>query len=82
VEHGIDGNAVRVDDAGGTGVRHRTSRLRGGVVIYVKDQPMTISGCTVLRFNDAGLVAEARDYSHLKEGRHLPPAGLLGAAPG
>jgi hypothetical protein len=42
-------------------------------VIYVKDQPTTISGCTVLRFNDAGLVAEARDYSHVKEGRHSPP---------
>ncbi|MFC5924777.1 nuclear transport factor 2 family protein [Micromonospora vulcania] len=46
-------------------------------VIHVKDQPMTISGCTVLRFDEAGLVAEARDYSHAKEGRHTPPAGLF-----
>jgi ketosteroid isomerase-like protein len=46
-------------------------------VIHVKDQPMTISGCTLLRFDDAGLVAEARDYSHVKEGRHSPPAGLF-----
>lgn len=47
------------------------------VVIHVKDEPMTISGCTVLRFDQAGLVAEARDYSHVKEGRHTPPDGLF-----
>jgi hypothetical protein len=46
-------------------------------VTYPNDQPLTISGCTLLRFNDEGLVAEARDYSHLKERRHLPPAGLF-----
>ena len=46
-------------------------------VIYVKDQPMTISGCTLLRFDDASLVAEARDYSQVKEGRVLPPASLF-----
>jgi ketosteroid isomerase-like protein len=47
-------------------------------VIYVKDQPVTISGCTVLRFDESGLVAESRDYSHVKEGEHEPPAGLFG----
>jgi ketosteroid isomerase-like protein len=46
-------------------------------VIYVKDQPMTISGCTVLRLDESGLVAEARDYSHVKEGHHSPPAGVF-----
>ncbi|MGC4747264.1 nuclear transport factor 2 family protein [Micromonospora sp. DT201] len=46
-------------------------------VIHVKDQPLTICGCTVLRFDDAGLVAEARDYSHVQEGHHTPPAGLF-----
>ncbi|SIN36925.1 SnoaL-like domain-containing protein [Micromonospora cremea] len=51
-------------------------------VIYVKGQPTTISGCTLLRFDETGLVAEARDYSHVKEGRHAPPAGLFGAVPG
>jgi hypothetical protein len=46
-------------------------------VTYPNDRPLTISGCTLLRFNHEGLVAEARDYSHVKEGRLLPPAGLF-----
>ena len=46
-------------------------------LVYIKDQPMTISGCTVVRLDDSGLVAEARDYSHVKEGHHAPPAGLF-----
>ncbi|RLP92870.1 nuclear transport factor 2 family protein [Micromonospora sp. BL4] len=50
-------------------------------VIYVKGAATTISGCTLLRFDEAGLVAEARDYSHVMEGRHLPPAGLFESAP-
>jgi uncharacterized protein (TIGR02246 family) len=44
---------------------------------YAQDQPETISGCTVVRFDQAGLVAEARDYSHVKDGHHPPPAGLF-----
>jgi len=47
-------------------------------VIYVKEAPVTITGCTVLRFDESGLVAEARDYSHVKEGDHSPPQGLFG----
>ncbi|WP_406077137.1 nuclear transport factor 2 family protein [Micromonospora sp. NBC_00858] len=46
-------------------------------VIHVKDKPVTVSGCTLLRFDEAGLVAEARDYSDVKEGNHAPPAGLF-----
>ncbi|MFI6233359.1 nuclear transport factor 2 family protein [Micromonospora sp. NPDC050784] len=46
-------------------------------IVHIKDQPMTISGCTMLRFDEAGLVAEARDYSHVQEGHHSPPAGLF-----
>jgi hypothetical protein len=46
-------------------------------VTYPDDEPLTISGCTLLRFNDEGLVVEARDYSHVKKGRHLPPTGLF-----
>ena len=46
-------------------------------VTHVQDRPLTISGCTVLRFDETGLVAEARDYSHVKEGRFLPPGGLF-----
>jgi SnoaL-like protein len=33
----------------------------------------TISGCSMLRFDDEGLVAEARDYWHIEPGRHDPP---------
>ncbi len=46
-------------------------------VTYVKDQPVTISGCTVVHFNESGLVVAARDYSHVKEGHHVPPAGVF-----
>jgi ketosteroid isomerase-like protein len=46
-------------------------------LVYLNDQPTTISGCTVLRLDESGLVAEARDYSHVKEGHHAPPAGLF-----
>lgn len=49
-------------------------------VTYPDDRPLTISGCTVLRFGEEGLVSEARDYSHVKEGRLLPPVGLFPAA--
>jgi ketosteroid isomerase-like protein len=43
------------------------------VVMHTKDGPATICGCTMVRFDEAGLVIEARDYSHLKEGDHEPP---------
>ncbi|GIH91681.1 nuclear transport factor 2 family protein [Planobispora siamensis] len=33
--------------------------------------PLTISGCTMLRFNAEGLVIESRDYSYVKPG-HQP----------
>jgi ketosteroid isomerase-like protein len=46
-------------------------------VTYPDGQPLTISGCTVLRFDQDGLVAEARDYSHVNQGRIAPPAGLF-----
>jgi SnoaL-like protein len=42
-------------------------------LVYFDEQPMTISGCTLLRFSDAGLVAAARDYSHVDPGHHPPP---------
>jgi len=32
----------------------------------------------VVRFDQAGLVAEARDYSHVSDGHRPPPAGLFG----
>jgi hypothetical protein len=45
---------------------------------HAGDQPTTISGCTVVRFDESGLVAEARDYSHVMEGHHAPPAAIFG----
>jgi ketosteroid isomerase-like protein len=42
-------------------------------VIHTKDGPVTISGCTMLGFDQFGLVTEAHDYSHVREGRHAPP---------
>ncbi len=47
------------------------------VVLHLTDGPVTISGCTVLRFDGTGLVAEARDYSHMRDGRELPPVSLF-----
>jgi ketosteroid isomerase-like protein len=46
--------------------------------VWIHGEPMTISGCTVLRFDESGLVAESRDYSHTEPGSHEPPAGLFG----
>lgn len=43
------------------------------VVMFVQDKPMTVAGCTVLTFNDSGLVTTARDYSHVKDGYHQRP---------
>lgn len=48
------------------------------VVIHVQDQPTTISGCTVLQFDETGLVKEARDYSHVREGHHARPSTVFG----
>ncbi|MEK8109573.1 hypothetical protein NKG94_43850 [Micromonospora sp. M12] len=55
-----------------------TASVEYWAVTYPKDGPFTVSGCTVLRFDDEGLVTEARDYSHAKEGRVLPPTDLFG----
>lgn len=55
-----------------------TASVEYWAVTYPDDRPFTISGCTLLRFDDEGLVTEARDYSHAKEGRFLPPANLFG----
>jgi hypothetical protein len=60
----------RVDDG--------TAAVEYWAVTYPHDRAMTISGCTLLRFDHDGLVTEARDYSHVKEGRFLPPPGLFG----
>ncbi|MCZ7436053.1 nuclear transport factor 2 family protein [Micromonospora sp. WMMC241] len=56
-----------------------TAAVEYWAVIYPNDKPLTVSGCTLLRFDHQGLVAEARDYSHVREGRSLPPPGLMPA---
>ncbi len=53
-----------------------TAAVEYWAVITTADGPVTITGCTVVRFDEAGLVAEARDYSHQKDGRHEPPVKL------
>jgi ketosteroid isomerase-like protein len=46
-------------------------------VTYPDGEPLTICGVTLLRFAPDGLVAEARDYSHVKAGRLEPPDETL-----
>ncbi len=43
-------------------------------VISTEGGPLTISGCTVLAFDESGLVRVARDYSSVHEGRLERPA--------
>ncbi|MEU4688220.1 nuclear transport factor 2 family protein [Actinoplanes sp. NPDC023714] len=54
-----------------------TAAVEYWAVIHPGDEPLTISGCTVLRFDEDGLVAEARDYSHVEPGRIPLPDGLF-----
>jgi ketosteroid isomerase-like protein len=42
------------------------------VLVTPDGEAQTIAGCSVLRFDDQGLVAEARDYWHVEPGRREP----------
>lgn len=44
------------------------------VIIFIDGEPTTVSGCTVLTFDESGLVKVARDYSHLLPGHHERPS--------
>jgi hypothetical protein len=44
-------------------------------LVLREGEEQTIAGCSVLRFDEEGLVAEARDYWHLEPGRRDPPPG-------
>lgn len=57
-----------------------TAAVEYWVVIYLEGQPTTIAGCTLLRFDESGLVTEARDYSHIKDGRHDVPDAFSAVA--
>ncbi|WP_081476072.1 nuclear transport factor 2 family protein [Micromonospora maris] len=54
-----------------------TATVEYWAITYPYDAPLTISGCTLLRFDADALVAESRDYSHTREGRFPPPAGIF-----
>ncbi|BBH63973.1 hypothetical protein ACTI_06580 [Actinoplanes sp. OR16] len=55
-----------------------TAAVEYWAVIHPGDEPLTISGCTVLRFGADGLVAESRDYSHATPGRSEPAPEVFG----
>lgn len=40
-------------------------------------KPVTISGCTIVQFDDDGRVSRARDYSHTTDGHIQPPDHLF-----
>lgn len=44
------------------------------VIMCINGEPMTVSGCTVLTFDDRGLVKVARDYSHVLQEHHERPS--------
>ncbi|MFI7081748.1 nuclear transport factor 2 family protein [Micromonospora sp. NPDC049903] len=54
-----------------------TATVEYWAITYPYDQPVTLSGCSVVRFDADGLVTESRDYSHAKEGRIPPPTELF-----
>lgn len=39
------------------------------------EAPQTLAGCALLTFDDAGAVTASREYWHLQDGTHEPPAG-------
>ena len=43
-------------------------------LVLENGEEQTIAGCSVLRFDDRGLVVEARDYWHVEPGRREPHA--------
>lgn len=45
------------------------------VLVSPDGEAQTLAGCSVLRFDDEGLVAETRDYWNMEPGRREPPRG-------
>jgi ketosteroid isomerase-like protein len=43
------------------------------VLVTPDGEEETLTGCSMLRFDEDGLVAEARDYWHMEPGRRDPP---------
>jgi hypothetical protein len=44
-------------------------------LVLKNGEEQTVAGCSMLRFDDDGLVVEARDYWHLELGRREPSSG-------
>jgi ketosteroid isomerase-like protein len=45
------------------------------VLVTPDDEAETLAGCSMLRFDDEGLVTESRDYWNMQPGRRDPPQG-------
>jgi ketosteroid isomerase-like protein len=45
------------------------------VLVTPDGEEETLAGCSMLRFDDDGLVVESRDYWHMEPGRRDPPPG-------
>jgi hypothetical protein len=45
------------------------------VLVTPDGEEQALAGCSILRFDEAGLVVEARDYWQLEPGRREPPPG-------
>jgi hypothetical protein len=45
------------------------------ILVTPDGEEETLAGCSMLRFDDEGLVVESRDYWHLEPGRREPPSG-------
>jgi hypothetical protein len=45
------------------------------ILVSPDRQAQTIAGCSMLRFDDEGLVTESRDYWHVEPGRRDPSPG-------
>jgi SnoaL-like domain len=53
----------------------RTAVEWWAILVTPGGEEQTLAGCSMLRFDDEGLVVESRDYWHMEPGCCEPPAG-------
>jgi SnoaL-like domain len=53
----------------------RTAVEWWAILVSTNGRMQTIAGCSMLRFDEEGLVAESRDYWQIEPGRRSPPPG-------